>query len=97
MKFMYVVRVKDSAYDLGPQKQKEIMDALAQHHAKLTKEGKLKGVYMFGNMKGAMALYDLNSPEDLMRLAESPMFPFVDAEITPLVDMDVVRKAQAKK
>jgi muconolactone delta-isomerase len=52
---------------------------------------------MFGNMKGAMALYDLNSPEDLMRLAESPMFPFVDAEITPLVDMDVVRKAQAKK
>ena len=97
MKFMYVVRVKDSAYALGPQKQKEIMDALAQHHAKLTKEGKLKGAYTLGNMKGTMLILDLNSAEDLVRLAENPVFPFIDVEITPLVEMDVVRKVQAKK
>ena len=48
-------------------------------------------------MKGGMVIYDLKSSEDLVRIAESPMFPFVDAEITPLVDMDVVRKAQPKK
>jgi muconolactone delta-isomerase len=97
MKFMYVVKVKDSYFALPPEKVKEIGDALAQHHEKLTKEGKLKGIYMFGNMKGAMAIYDLDSAEDLISLAASPMFPFVDAEITPLVDMEVARKAQTKK
>jgi muconolactone delta-isomerase len=48
-------------------------------------------------MKGVMAVFDLNS-EDLVRLPyESPMFPFMDVEITPLVDMEVVRRVQAKK
>jgi len=42
-------------------------------------------------------IYDLKSSEDLVHIAEPLMFPYVDAEITPLVDMDVVRKVQAKK
>ena len=49
-----------------------------------------------GSAAGAVN-YDLNSSEDLVRLIESPMFPFVDTEITPLVDVDVVRKVQTKK
>ena len=96
MKFMAIFQVKDSFYALSPEKQKEMMDVAGQQTEKATKEGKLKEMYYLGNMKGVMAVFDLNS-EDLVRLAESPMFPFVDAEITPLVDMDVVRKAQAKK
>jgi hypothetical protein len=45
-----------------------------------------------------MAIYDLSSPEVLVHIAyDNPIFPFVEAEITPLVDMDVVRKVQAKK
>jgi hypothetical protein len=41
---------------------------------------------------------DLKSAEDLLRVTyEAPLFPFLDVEITPLVDMDVVRKAQPKK
>ena len=97
MKFMLITRYKDSFYVLPPEKLKELTDAAAQHREKLTKEGTMKEVYYLGNMKGGMVIYDLKSPEDLVRIAESPMFPFVDAEITPLVDMDVVRKAQAKK
>ena len=98
MKFMVIVRTKDSFYALPPAKQKELRDASAQHTEKLTKEGKLKEMYSLGNMKGAVMIYDLNSSEDLVRIPyESPLFPFVDAEITPLVDMDVVRKVQAKK
>ena len=42
-------------------------------------------------------IYDLKSAEDLVRIAESPVFSFVDVEISPLVEMDVVRKVQAKK
>ena len=97
MKFMIIGRTKDSAYALSPEKRQEITDASAQFREKLAKEGKLKGAYFLGNMKGMMAIYDLNSAEDLARFAESPGFPVVDAEITPLVEMDVVRKVQAKK
>ena len=98
MKFMLISRLKESFYALPPKKQTEIMDAVRQHSEKLTKEGKLKDSYVFGNMKGAMVILDLHSPEDLVRFAyESPTFPFVDTEITPLVDMGVVRKVQAKK
>ena len=73
------------------------MDSLGPYIEKWTKEGKLKETYFFGNMKGAMAIYDFNSPEDLVRAAESPTFPYLDVELTPLVEMDVVRKIQAKK
>jgi muconolactone delta-isomerase len=98
MKFMVIVRTKDSFYDLPPAKQKELMDATAQNTEKLTKEGKLKEMYVLGNMKGSMVIFDLNSSEDLVRIAyEFPLFPFTDAKITPLVDVDVVRKVQAKK
>ncbi len=97
MKFMLTNRFKDSFYALPPEKRKEIMDAAAQHREKLIKEGTIKESYFLGNMKGAVVIYDLNSSEDVVRIAETPVFPFVDAEITPLVDMDVVRKVQAKK
>ena len=98
MKFMLITRYKDSFYALPPKKLKEITETTQHYIEKLTKEGKVKEVYYLGNMKGAMVIFDLNSPEDLVRVAyEAPVFPFVNAEITPLVDVDVVRKVQAKK
>jgi len=97
MKFMAIFRLKDSYYALSSAKLKEITDTAGKQSEKLMKEGKLKEMYYLGNMKGAMAIFDLNS-EDLVRLPyESPLTPFMDVEITPLVDMDVVRKVQAKK
>jgi muconolactone delta-isomerase len=97
MKFMLITRYKDSYYALPPGKQKELRDASTQCSEKHTKEGILKEAYSLGNMKGAMVIFDLNSPEDLVRVAENPLFPFVDGELIPLVEIDVVRKVQAKK
>ena len=97
MKFMIISQIKDSFYALPPEKQNEIMEVSSQYFDKLTKEGTLKGMYYLGNMKGVVAILDLNSPEDLMRITDFPAFPFVTGEITPLVEMDVVRKVQAKK
>jgi muconolactone delta-isomerase len=98
MKFMIIARYKDSFYALPPKKQGELMDATGPYMEKWTKEGKLKEAYSLGNMKGVMGILDLKSSEDLVRLAyESPLFPFVDAELTPLVEIDVVKKVQAKK
>jgi len=98
MKFMGIFRFKDSFYALPPERQGEIMDSLGPYIEKWTKEGKLKEAYSLGNMKGVMGILDLKSSEDLVRLAyESPLFPFVDAELTPLVEIDVVKKVQAKK
>jgi muconolactone delta-isomerase len=98
MKFMIIARFKDSFYALPPAKLNGITGAAVQLTEKLTKEGKLKQFYMLGNMKGVMAIYDFNSPDDLVRPAyENPMFPFMDVEITPLVEMDVAQKLLAKK
>src|SRR5208282_1331470 len=97
MKFMFVARFKDSFYALSPAKQKQIKDASTQYIEKWAKEGKLKEIYYLGNMKGVMAIFDLNSAEVMARLVENPVFSFMDAEFTPLVDIDVVRKLQAKK
>lgn len=97
MKFMVISGFKDSFYALPPAKLKELMDASAQLIEKWTKEGTLKEIYYLGNMKGVMAIYDLNSSEDIARLAQSPAFPFMDGEITPLVEIDAARKVQTKK
>lgn len=98
MKFMIITRLKDSLYALPPAKQKEIGEAMWQHHDKVKKEGKLEETYFLGNMKGSVAIFDMNSSEDLVHVIyEAPLLPFMDVEITPLVDVDVVRKAQAKK
>ena len=97
MKFMLIARYKDAFYALSPKEVEELRDATGPVLEKLTKEGKLKEMYSLGNMKGLMAIFDLNSPEDFVHIADNPVFPFLDAEITPLVDMDVVRKVQAKK
>ncbi|MGD0661696.1 MAG: hypothetical protein ABSD38_26845 [Syntrophorhabdales bacterium] len=97
MKFMIVSQFKDSLNALPPEKQKEIWDTSAQFFDKLTKEGTLKEMYYLGNMKGAMAILDLNSAEDLVRITDFLAFPFVTGEVTPLVEIDVVRKVQGKK
>jgi hypothetical protein len=97
MKFMVIGLYNDLFYPLFPETLKELTDATGPCSEKHTKEDTLEESCNFGNMKGMMAVYDLNSAEDLVRLAENPAFPFIDAEITPLVDIDVVRKVQAKK
>ena len=97
MKFMVIARTKDSFYALSFEKQQEILETQEEHMETLTKQGKLKESYFLGNMKAVMAIFDLNSAEDLVLLSTAPVSPFVDAELTPLVEMDVVRKVQAKK
>jgi len=97
MKFMVIARTKDSFYSLSFEKQQEIVEKQEQHMETLKKQGKLKESYFLGNMKAVMAIFDLDSAEDLALLSTAPVSPFVDAEITPLVEMDVVRKVQAKK
>ena len=98
MKFMVIATYKDSWYALPPQKQEELINAAqSTYMPKWRESGKVESVYTLGNMKGVMAVFNLNSPEDLVRIAyENPIFSFFDAQVTPLVDMDVWAKARAK-
>jgi hypothetical protein len=96
MKFMLTAEFKDSWYALSPEKQKKITDAGTAYAGKLAKEGKIKDLYYFGNMKGMVVIYELNSSEDLVYVAENDLFPFVDAELTPLVEIEVAQKTRAK-
>jgi hypothetical protein len=93
MKFLLTARFKDSWYALPPEKKDALWEATSQVNERQAKEGMVKDGYMTGNMKGIVAIYEFNSPEDMARAAfESPFYPFVDAEITPLTELDAVRK-----
>jgi hypothetical protein len=97
MKFMVIGLYNDLFYPLLPETLKEITDATGPCGEELTKEDTLEESNDLGNVKGMVGTYDLDPPEDLVRIAENPLFPFLEGEITPLVDMGVVRKVQAKK
>ncbi|MGD0662359.1 MAG: hypothetical protein ABSD38_30250 [Syntrophorhabdales bacterium] len=98
MKFLVIARIEDSFYALSPKKQAELWEAMTTVTDKLTKEGEYKAIYMQGNMKSLVLICDMKSSEDMARFAfENPMFAFLDAELTPLIDIDVVRKARRKK
>ena len=98
MKFMVIGLYNDLFYPLLPEALKELTDATGPSGEELTKEDTLGESCNFGNMDGMAAVCDLDSAEDLVRVAyEAPVFSLVDAEITPLVDVDVVKKGQAKK
>jgi muconolactone delta-isomerase len=49
------------------------------------KDGKVLDVFCFANGKGAISIWDVASKEKLDKIvAELPMYPFADWEITPL-------------
>jgi hypothetical protein len=97
MLFMLTATFKDSWYALPEEKHAEIMTAQMQHTDKLINEGKLRASYVHGNMRGVTNIFEFSSPEDVMRQAQSPTYPFMDAEITPVVAWDVAKKLLPEK
>lgn len=52
--------------------------------------GKVVEVYGFGDRKGGIIIYDVDSREELLlMLASLPMDPYADWEIIPLMSADV--------
>ena len=95
MKFVVIVRHKDSLYSLPPQARLEVIKGATAFVDKYLKAGKCKDLYFHGDMKGTISIWELQSSEESARLAfENPMSPFLDMEIMPVIEHDVGTKVR---
>lgn len=95
MKFLNTFKYRDSYFALPPEKQAALSAANAAFVEKYVKSGKCTEIYVFGNMKGAISIWEVASAEEGARLSiESPLFAFSDTEVIPLVEWDAANKAR---
>lgn len=93
MKFMVSTVFKDSYYALPPDRQAALRAANFAWIEKYVQSGKCQVVYNFADMKGGMSIWEIASSEEGARLTvEYPLFPFVEQEYVPLVELDVAAK-----
>ena len=96
MKFLAIGHYRDSWYALSPQKQAEVSASTSTFVEKQRKSGKLKDMYALGTLRGPVSIWDFANEEEMGRIfRESPMFVFLDVEITPIVDADTAAKINA--
>jgi hypothetical protein len=93
MKFLVIVRYKDSFYALPQEKKRELAMGAGAALSKYIKNGKLTTFYHFADTKGNVGIFDFESSEDFMRVcSEIPMGPYAELEFIPLVDSEVYGK-----
>jgi len=93
MKFLINVRTKDVFMTLPPETQARLNAASFAFVDKYLKTGKCKEAYLHGDMKGAVSIWEVDAVEEGARLhLESPMSPFQDVEVMPIVEWDIGTK-----
>jgi muconolactone delta-isomerase len=96
MKFLAVGHYRDSWYAIPPRKQADITASTSTFVEKQRKSGKLKDMYALGTLRGAVSIWDFANEEEMGRVfRESPMFAFLDVELTPIMDVDTAGKINA--
>jgi len=97
MKFLIVVRHKDSLYSLSPKARLEVIKGATAFTDKYLKAGKCKDLYFDGDMKGTVSIWEFQSSEEIARVTfENPMLPFLDVKITPIIEHAVGTKVRMK-
>lgn len=72
-----------------PQQFKEIMVQGWEKVIDYQKQGKILAQGMFAGRKGGCVIWDVESVEELHKLiSESPISPFLETEITPLISIE---------
>lgn len=88
---LYLAICRSKAFPISP----EFIDAFikqCEYCGDLEQKGKVKFFAPFVGLNGGMAVLDVDSHEDAMKIiGGSPMLPFVEAEVIPLVDHDKAR------
>lgn len=93
MKFLVIMRNKDSYYTFPPEKQMEIATGAIAVVDKYLKAGKLKDIYYHIDLMGSVSIWEVESSEEAARInLENPMLHFADIERIPLVEYDVGKK-----
>ena len=93
MKYLVIGRNKDSYYALTQETRLKIRTATNAFVEKYRKAGKMEDGYFLGDMKGGVSIWELGSSEEAARIdIESPMSPFQDIEIIPIIEWDIGSK-----
>jgi muconolactone D-isomerase len=87
MLFLNLHYFKESYYAIPPEKVSGLSAASWSFMEKYIKSGKCKERYWFANGSGGIAIWDFESAiEASSILRESPVFPYIDSELIPLID-----------
>lgn len=88
---LYLAICRSKVFTISP----EFIDAFinqCKYCGDLEEKGKVKFFAPFTGLNGGIAILDVGSHEDAMKIiCGSPMLPFVEAEVIPLVDHDKAR------
>jgi len=94
MKYVVLSRRKDAFLMLPPEKRVQIWEGMVAFIEKYRKAGKCKGMYMDGDMKGGVSIWEVESDEESTKfIIENPLAPFSDIDIRPVIDWDIGVKA----
>ena len=94
MKYLVLSRRKDVFLMLPPEKQVETWEGMVAFVEKYQKAGKCKELYMDGDMKGGMSIWETDSDEEVTKfILENPLAPFTDIDIRPVIGWDIGVKA----
>ena len=89
-----IYRYKDSAYAISPERAKELTPASTAFVQKYAKSGHWKVNFGFANGRGGIAIWEFASGEEMSRiLRESPVWAYLDSEIIPLSETDMIADA----
>ncbi|MGD0905173.1 MAG: hypothetical protein ABR924_19950 [Terracidiphilus sp.] len=98
MKYMVISHFKDSFWMLTRENQTEKISLAASVYEKFFKSGKLLEFYYLCDMKGAVTIWDLASPEEFVRIClDNPLTTFMDDKFVPLIERDAVNNILKEK
>ena len=94
MKYLVLTRRKDAFLMLPPKKQVETWEGMVAFIEKYQKAGKCKEIYLDGDMKGSVSIWESDSEEEGTKfILENPFSPFSDIDSHPVIDWDIGVKA----
>ncbi|MHB8077484.1 muconolactone Delta-isomerase [Desulfosporosinus fructosivorans] len=84
--------VKSELTQLPPFPPQQIKEIMVEGWGKVInyqKQGKILAQGMFAGRKGGCVIWDVESVEELhILISQSPIFPFLETEITPLISIE---------
>ena len=94
MKLLVNSRRKDAFLMLPLEKRVEAWEGMVAFIEKYRNAGKCKEIYMHGDMKGGVSIWEVESDEECTKfILENPLSPFSDIDASPVIDWDTGVKA----
>jgi muconolactone D-isomerase len=88
MKFLLIAKSKETP-PMPPEQVAEAIVAEWQIVHQLLNEGKIEVAYSLAGQKGGMVIFEVESGAELNKIISSlPLYPFLDAQIYPLMTAD---------